>query len=91
MKDYTGRWKRALSALLAWTLILSALPALAESFSAIVTASEITVYADEALSNAVGVLKKDDVVVVKKESGSVAQVSSENRELGRTDLVVVEP
>lgn len=79
MKDYTGRWKRALSALLAWTLILSALPALAESFSAIVTASEITVYADEALSNAVGVLKKDDVVVVKKESGSVAQVSSEGR------------
>ena len=67
---------RLLAAIIAAALMLStAAPALAETFSAIVTSDEMTVYSDSKLNSAVTTLVKDTVVRVTSYSGKAAKIT----------------
>ena len=79
MRD-TGltRLKKIVAAALALLLLLgAAMPALAEAFSAAVSAKAATVYEDAALTQAVGTLGRRTIVVVESFSDGVARIRSE--------------
>ena len=71
MKKY-----RLTAALLAALMLLTAsVPAVAETFSAIVTSSSMTVYKDAALSTKAGALPKNAVVRIASYSGKAARIT----------------
>ena len=75
MKKY-----RLTAALLAALMLLTAsMPALAETFSAIVTSSSMTVYKDAALSSKAGALPKNAVVRIASYSGKAARITWSGR------------
>ena len=69
--------KRFFPLLLAMVFVLLSLPesAFAASFSAVVTADTMAVYADSALSRQVGTLAQGEIVAVERYSGGVAYFS----------------
>ena len=78
MNGYTKAIKRlAAAALAVLLLLLSAAPAMAEMFSAIVTANSMAVYGEASLSSQVGTLKKNTVVQVTGYSTAIAKISYE--------------
>ena len=73
---FSHKFIRNLAAGLVWILLLSMLlAAIAESFSAYVSASSMAVYSDTALSNKVGTLSGGTVVTVLSYQGGTARVS----------------
>jgi len=68
---------RILTTALVIALIIALLPlgALAESYSAVVTKKSVKVYADPALSDYAGSLKRGAVVVVEEVNGATAMIS----------------
>lgn len=77
MNGYGSAKKRLLAALLALALAMLAgpLPALAETFSAIVAVDSMAVYAEPSMSRQVGALDKYTVVRVSGYSTSVAKIT----------------
>ena len=75
MKEYRNTIKRVTAALLALVLVCGMAPALAESFSAIVTSNSTAVYRDVAMTEKAGDLKKNTVVRVVGYSATVAKIS----------------
>ena len=81
MKGFKNRMRKATAAALAALLLVTccALPALAEAFSAIVTAKTATVYGDAALSERLGTLNQNAVVRVIGYSSDIAKISYQGR------------
>ena len=81
MKRKQNARHRLTALLIAAALMLCAVPsALSETFSAIVTASSMTVYSDAKLTKAAGKLDQGEVVQVTAYSGKAARISYEGRE-----------
>ena len=72
-------FKKWLALTLALMLVSGALPALAATFSAIVSAQSMAVYGDVAMSEKLGTLAKDTVVTVTGYSTTIAKVSYRGR------------
>ena len=80
MKGYNKRAKKLVAAALALLLLLTGVaPALAETFSAIVTADSMAVYGEAAMSRKLGTLDKNAVVRVSGYSTTIAKISYEGR------------
>jgi len=81
MKGFKRNVRKTVAAALVALLILtsSAVPAMAEAFSAIVTSKTMQVYADVSMSDVLGVLQKNAVVRVTGYSNTVAKISYLNR------------
>ena len=78
MRRYIRTMRRLCAAgLCAAMLLLCAAPAMAETFSAIVTARSMTVYGEASLSRKLGTLKKNEVVRVTGYSTTIAKISYE--------------
>ena len=80
MKGYNKRAKKLVAAALALLLLLTGVaPALAETFSAIVTADSMAVYGEAAMSRKLGTLDKNAVVRVSGYSTTIPKISYEGR------------
>ena len=76
MNGYRKILKRLTAALVACLLMLPcAAPAMAETFYAVVTASDMAVYGEASLSNQLGSLPKNTVVQITGYSTSIAKIS----------------
>lgn len=76
MNGYRKTLKRLTAALVAVLLMLPcAAPALAETFYAVVTAGDMTVYGEASLSTALGSLPKNTVVQITGYSSTIAKIS----------------
>lgn len=76
MNGYTKAIKRLAAAVLAALLLLmSAAPAMAEKFSAIVTADSMAVYGEASLSRQLGTLNKNTVVQITGYTSTIARIS----------------
>ncbi|MBR1821753.1 MAG: SH3 domain-containing protein, partial [Clostridia bacterium] len=76
MNGYGKTLKRLAAALLAaMLLLLNAAPAMAETFSAVVTAKSMAVYGEASMSRQLGTLEKNTVVRVIGYSTKVAKIS----------------
>lgn len=73
------RTRVAAMILAAALMLMTAVPALAETFSAIVTASEMTVYSDAKLSAAQGMLDHGEVVRVTAYTGKAARIEYDGK------------
>ncbi len=80
MKTMHKQKTRAMALMLILALLLfNAVPAVAETFSAIVTAASMTVYSDAKLTQRLASLEKDTVVRVTSYSGKAARISYSGR------------
>ena len=81
MKGFKRKIRRATAAALAALLLLagSAMPAMAEAFSAIVTSKTMPVYSDVSMTEMLGILQKNAVVRVTGYSNTIAKISYLNR------------
>lgn len=70
-----GRKRFTAILLAALMLLATAAPALAETFSAIVTASSMTVYSDQKLTKKAGTLEKDTVVRITSYNDKAAKIT----------------
>ena len=80
MNGFNKSAKRLVAAVLAALLLMmSAVPAMAETFSAIVTSKTMAVYGDVSMSQKLGTLEKNSVVRVVGYSTSIAKISYKGR------------
>ena len=81
MKGFKRKIRRAVAAALAALLLMagSAMPAMAEAFSAIVTSKTMPVYSDVSMTDMLGILQKNAVVRVTGYSNTIAKISYLNR------------
>lgn len=81
MNGFKRRMKRTVAAMLVALLLIagSAVPAMAEAFSAIVTSKSMPVYSDASMSEVLGYLEKNAVVRVAGYSNTIAKISYLNR------------
>ena len=79
MKRYRANIKRWVAAALTALLLLSAVPAMAATFSAIVTSNSMDIYGDAAMSEKLGTLDKNTVVRITGYSSEIAKVSYKGR------------
>ena len=81
MNGFKRKMRRAVAAALVALLLLtgSAIPAMAEAFSAIVTSKTMPVYGDVSMTEQLGSLEKNAVVRVTGYSNTIAKISYLNR------------
>ena len=81
MNGFKRRMRRTVAGALIALLLLtcSAVPAMAEAFSAIVTSKTMQVFADVSMSELLGTLEKNTVVRVTGYSNTIAKISYLNR------------
>ena len=81
MNGFKRKTRRAVAAALAALLLMagSAMPAMAEAFSAIVTSKTMPVYSDVSMTDMLGILEKYAVVRVTGYSNTIAKISYLNR------------
>ena len=79
MREYRNHIRKWVAAVLALMLLLSAVPAFAATFSAIVTSKSMAVYSDVAMTDKLGELKTNTVVRITGYSTSIAKVSYKGR------------
>ncbi len=81
MNGFKRKLRRAVAAALAALLLMagSAMPAMAETFSAIVTSKTMPVYSDVSMTDMLGILEKNAVVRVTGYSNTIAKISYLNR------------
>lgn len=75
MRGHNRGIRRLAAALAVLLMTMSAAPALAETFSAIVTAKSMAVYGEAAMSRKLGALEKDTVVRVSGYTNTIAKIS----------------
>ena len=75
MRKHSGTMRLTAVVLTVLLLLTMASPALAETFSAIVTAEEMMVYRDAKLQAQAGTLPKDTIVRIRAYSGRAAKIS----------------
>ena len=81
MNGFKRKIRRAVAAALAALLLMagSAVPAMAEAFSAIVTSKTMPVYGDVSMTDQLGILEKNAVVRVMGYSNTIAKIAYLNR------------
>lgn len=81
MNGFKRKIRKAVAAALAALLLMagSAVPAMAETFSAIVTSKTMPVYSDVSMTDMLGILEKYAVVRVTGYSNTIAKISYLNR------------
>lgn len=81
MKGFKRKLKRTVAGALVALLLMagSAVPAMAEAFSAIVTSKTMPVYSDVSMTDMLGILEKYAVVRVTGYSNTIAKISYLNR------------
>ena len=81
MNGFKGKVRRTVAAALVALLLTmsSAVPAMAEAFSAIVTSKTMPVYGDVSMTEQLGILEKNAVVRVMGYSNTIAKIAYLNR------------
>ena len=81
MNGFKGKVRRTVAAALVALLLTmsSAVPAVAEAFSAVVTSKTMNVYADVSMTELLGTLEKNTVVRVTGYSNTIAKIAYLNR------------